>query len=232
MQTILRVLTSIFIIVNSLGSVNADIWRDDFDTEKPEVWNIIGNDDVWQVEDGFLRITVDRDWAVRYDLYQLTAFESPYRDFSIKIKDMGGDKIRLGFCVGRRFPDTPKEDPFFYVFFTDEIRARRFDGKGSSHPFHSRLSREPRTRWDTDVLSTMELHFNSGLFLLFGDGEFRAKFQDRNFNRIDTLGFVVEGINIANEWVGTGWVDSFTISGLNVTPEVKVTSTWAQLKRR
>lgn len=221
-----------FLAVGSMVSVFADIWRDDFDTDNSDAWHIVGNDDVWQVEDGFLRITVDRDWAVRYDLYQLTAFPSPYRDFSIKIKNMGGDKIRLGFCVGRRFPDTPTEDPFFYVFFTDEIRARRFDGKGSSHPFHSRLSREPRTRWGTDVLSTMELHFNSGLFLLFVNGEFRAKFRDRNFNRIDVLGFVVEGINIANEWVGNGWVDSFSISGLNVTPEVKVTSTWAQLKRR
>lgn len=232
MHTILRLIFIVMISVGTIVSVSADIWHDDFDTDKPDAWNIVGNDDVWQVEDGMLRITVDRDWAVSYDLYQLTAFEAPYRDFSIKIKNMGGDKIRLGFCVGRRFPDTPKEDPFFYVFFTDEIRARRFDGKGSSHPFHSRLSREPRTRWGTDVLTTMEIHFNSGLFLLFADGEFRAKFQDRNFNRIDTLGFVVEGINIANEWVGTGWIDSFTISGLNVTPEVKVTSTWAQLKRR
>ena len=141
-------------------------------------------------------------------------------------------KYGFGFCVGRRFPDTPDEDPFFYVFFPDEIRARRFDGKGSSHPFHSRLSREPRERWDTDVLTEMELHFNSGLFLLFADGEFRTKFRDRNFNSIEILGFVVEGINIANQWVGKGWVDSFTISGLNVTPNVKVTSSWAQLKRR
>ena len=118
------------------------------------------------------------------------------------------------------------------MFFLDEIRARRFDGKGSSHPFQTRLSREPRVRWDTESLTEMRLHFNSGNFLLFADGEFRAKFRDANFNRIDILGFVVEGITIANEWVGKGWIDSFTISGLNVSPEVKVTSTWAQLKRR
>lgn len=232
MHTLLRIFFIMFLAVGSMVSVSADTWRDDFDTDNPDAWNIVGNDDIWKIEDGMLRITVDRDWAVQYELYQLTAFSTPYRDFSIIIKDIGGDKIRLGFCVGRRFPDTPTEDPFFYAFFTDEIRARRFDGKGSSHPFHSRLSREPRTRWGTDVLSTMELHYNSGLFLLFADGEFRAKFRDRNFNRIDVLGFVVEGINIANEWVGNGWVDSFSISGLNVTPEVKVTSTWAQLKRR
>ena len=132
-------------------------------------------------------------------------------------------KYGLVFVLDGGFLIHPDEDPFFYVFFPDEIRARRFDGKGSSHPFHSRLSREPRERWDTDVLTEMELHFNSGLFLLFADGEFRTKFQDRNFNSIEILGFVVEGINIANQWVGEGWVDSFTISGLNVTPNVKVT---------
>ncbi len=230
----ITLLVNLILIITSIGSislVSAETWHDDFDAENPDAWKIVGHDDVWKVADGFLRIDVNRDWAVQYDLYQLTAFPTPYRDFSIKIKNIGGDKIRLGFCVGRRFPDTQAEDPFFYVFFTDEITPRRFDGKGSSHPFHSRLSREPRTRWNTDELSEMEVHFNSGLFLLFADGEFRAKFQDRNFNKVDILGFVVEGINIANQWIGKGWVDSFTISGLNVTPKVKVTSSWAQLKR-
>ena len=231
MKTISIILLIIFSLVGSTISTSADIWHDDFDTENPEAWNIVGNNDVWKVVDGFLRIEVNRDWAVQYDLYEFIAFPAPYRDFTIKIKDFGGDKIRLGFCVGRRFPDTPEEDPFFYVFFPDEIRAVRFDGKGSRHPFHTRLSREPRLRWDTDTLTEMELHFNSGIFLLFADGEFRAKFRDANFNRIGILGFVVEGINIANQWIGNGWVDSFTISGLNVSPEVKATSTWAQLKR-
>ena len=232
MQSISIILLLIFISVCSIIPASAEIWHDDFDTENPDAWRIVGNDDVWKVNDGFLRIDINRDWAVQYDLYEFIAFPAPYRDFTINIKNFGGDKIRFGFCVGRRFPDTPDEDPFFYVFFPDEIRARRFDGKGSSHPFHSRLSREPRERWDTDVLTEMELHFNSGLFLLFADGEFRTKFRDRNFNSIEILGFVVEGINIANEWVGEGWVDSFTISRLNVTPNVKVTSSWAQLKRR
>ncbi len=210
----------------------SETWYDDFDTENPDAWHIVGNDDVWKVADGFLRVGVNRDWEVNYDLYQLIAFPTPYRDFSIRINNIGVDKIRLGFCVGRHFPDTSGEDPFFYVFFTDEIRARRFDGKGSSHPFHSRLSREPRLRWNTDELTVMEIHFNSGLFLVFADGEFRAKFQDRNFNRVEILGFVVEGINIANQWIGEGWVDSFTISGLNVSSNEKATSTWADIKDR
>ena len=140
------------------------------------------------------------------------------------------DKTRFGFCVGRHFPDTPEEDPFFYVFFPDEIRARRFDGKGSSHPFRIRLSREPRTRWETDVLTEMKLYFNAGYFVLFTDGKYRTTFQDANFDKIEILGFVMEGINIANEWVGTAWADSFTISSLSITPEARLTSTWGQLK--
>ena len=78
----------------------------------------------------------------------------------------------------------------------------------------------------------MKLYFNSGHFALFADGKFRTVFQDANFDKIEILGFVMEGINIANEWVGEGWADSFTISGLNLTPEVKSTLTWGQLKAR
>lgn len=232
MNSISRICLLILILLGNAIAVSADIWHDGFDDENTDAWNIVGKDDVWNVSNGMLNVTVDRDWQVQYELFQLIAFPAPYRDFSIIIKDIRVDKIRLGFGVGRRFSDTLEEDPFFYVFFPDEIRARRFNGRGSSFPFHTRLSREPRTRWDTDNLNTMEIHFNSGLFLYFADGELRARFKDRNFNHIDLLGFVVEGINIANQWIGKGSVDSFTISGLNVTPEVKVTSTWAQLKRR
>lgn len=210
----------------------SETWRDDFDTPNPDAWNIVGNDDVWTVKDGFLRIHVNRDWEINYDLFQFIAIPGPYRDFTVKIEDFGGDKLRFGLCVGRQFPDTPDEELFYYVFFPNEIRARRFDGKGISYPFHYRLSREPRMRWDTDVLNTLELHFNSGNFLLFTDGEFRTKFRDKNFSRIEIIGFVVEGINIANQWEADGWIDSFTLSGLHVSPEVKTTSLWSQLKSR
>ena len=213
-------------------SASAETWRDDFDAEKPEAWRVVGNDAIWKINDGFLRAEVNRDWDVQYELYEFTALPPPYRNFTITIDNFGGDKTRFGFCVGRRFPATPKEDPFFYVFFPDEIRARRFDGKGSSHPFQIRLSREPRTRWETDALSKMELQFNAGHFVLFADGELRTAFQDANFNKIEILGFVMEGINIANEWVGAAWADAFTISGLNVSPEIKLTLIWGQLKHR
>ena len=213
-------------------SVSAEVWHDNFDADNPEAWHIVGNDAVWKISDGFLRAEVNRDWNVQYELLQFTAIPGPYRNFIIEINDFGGDKVRFGFCVGRHFSDTPGEDPFFYVFFPDEIRARRFDGEGSSHPFRYRLSREPRIRWETDVLTEMELFFNSGYFVLFANGEFRTAFQDANFDKIEILGFVMEGLNIANQWVGEAWADAFTISGLNVTPEVKLTTMWSQLKLR
>ena len=222
----------LYIFISCTLSAPAEVWHDDFDTDNPEAWNAIRNDSIWKVTDGFLRVEVKRESEVQYELYQFTAFPDPYRNFVVTINDFGGDKTRFGFCVGRQFPDTPEEDPFFYVFFPDEIRARRFNGKGSSHPFRVRLSREPRTRWETDALTQMKLYFNSGHFVLFADGEFRTAFQDANFDKIEILGFVMEGINIANEWVGAAWVDSFTISELNVTPEVRLTSTWGQLKAR
>ena len=222
----------LYIFISATLFASAEVWHDDFDTGNPDAWHIVGNDTIWKISDGFLRAEVNRDWDVQYELYQYTAIPPPYRDFIIKITDFGGDKTRFGFCVGRNFADTPGDDPFFYVFFPDEIRARRFDGKGSSEPFRYRLSREPRIRWETDRLTQMELFFNSGYFVLFADGEFRTTFRDANFDKIEILGFVMEGLNIANEWVGEAWADSFTISGLNVTPEVKLTTMWSDLKRR
>ena len=221
-----------YILVSTTLFASAETWHDDFDTEKPDAWHIVGSDAVWKISDGFLRAEVNRDWNLQYELYQFTAIPPPYRDFVIKITDFGGDRARFGFCVGRHFDDTPGEDPFFYVFFPDEIRPRRFNGKGSSQPFRYRLSREPRIRWETDVLTEMELFFNSGYFVLFADGEFRASFRDANFDKIEILGFVMEGLNIANRWIGEAWADAFTISGLNVTPEVKLTTMWSELRIR
>ena len=227
-----NILMLIYIFIACHLPVSAETWHDDFDVANPEAWNIVGNDAIWKVTDGFLRVEVKREWEVEYELYQFTALSAPYRNFVVTINDFGGDKTRFGFCVGRHFPDTSEADPFFYVFFPDEIRARRFNGRGSNHPFRIRLSREPRIRWETDILKEMKLYFNAGAFVLFTDGEFRTAFQDANFNEIEILGFLMEGINIANEWVGTAWADSFTISELNVTPEARLTAMWSQLKLR
>ena len=226
----LTIFISLWILISCTSFLFAEVWHDDFSAENPQAWQSVGNDAIWEVSDGFLRASVKREWDIQYEVYQFIALPPPYRNFTITIDDFGGDKTRFGFCMGRRFPDTPETDPFFYVFFPDEIRARRFDGKGSSHPFRIRLSREPRIRWETDALTRMELQFNSGHFGVFVDGELRTAFQDANFDKIEILGFVMEGVNIANEWVGTAWADSFTISGLNISPEVKLTLIWGLLK--
>jgi len=224
------ILILIYTLTTCFPSGFAAEWHDDFDAEHPEAWRVVGNNALWKITDGFLRVEVNREWEVGYELYKFTAILGPYRNFIVTINDFGGDKTRFGFCVGRHFPDTPEADPFFYIFFPDEIRARRFDGKGSSHPFRTRLSREPRTRWETDALTEMKLYFNAGYFVLFTDGKYRTTFQDLNFDEIEILGFVMEGINIANESEGTAWADAFTISSLSLTPEARLTSTWAGLK--
>ncbi len=224
---------SLCLLIGCIPPASADIWHDDFDVENPDAWHIVGNAAVWTVEDGFLRARVQREWELQYELYQFHAFPAPYRHFTVTINNFGGDKARFGFTLGKNFPDTPFEDPFFYVFFTDEIRARRFNGKGSSHPFEVRVSKEPRIRWDTEILTKMELRFNVGDFQLFANGELRAEFQDANFDQIEILGFVMEGINIANEWVAEAWADSFTISGptLNVSDKQKLATMWGELKK-
>ena len=229
---ILTISIFFYVLIICTVSASAETWHDDFDTENPDAWDAVGKNSIWKVSDGSLRVEVNRESEIDYELYQFIAIPPPYRNFVINITDFGGDKTRFGFCVGRYFLDTPGEDPFFYVFFPDEIRARRFDGRGSSHPFRFRLSREPRLRWDTDVLTEMELYFNSGYFALFANGEFRTTFQDANFDKIEILGFVMEGINIANEWVGEAWADSFTISELDITPQRKLTAMWSELKAR
>ncbi len=226
-RVLLIVLT---LLLHCAVAVTAETWHDDFEVENREAWRAVGTDAIWQVRDGLLYAEVKREWDVEYELYEFIALSPPYRNFTITLTDFGGDKTRFGFCVGRRFPDTAEEDPFFYVFFPDEIRARRFDGEGSSHPFRTRLSREPRLRWETDTLSEMQLQFNSGHFAVFGDGEFRTAFSDANFATVEILGFVMEGINIANEWEGTGWVDAFRITGLNISAEVRLTQLWGHLK--
>ena len=118
LKRILLKILVVYITINCTAAVFAEIWHDDFDTENPDAWHTVGNEDVWKVEDGFLRVEVNRDWEVQYDLYQLIAFPAPYRDFTVTIKDFGVDKLRFGFCVGRRFPDTSEEDPFYLCVFS------------------------------------------------------------------------------------------------------------------
>ena len=102
------ILILIYIFTTCLLPASAETWQDDFNAENPEAWSSVGNDAIWKVTDGFLRVEVKREWEVGYELYQFTAIPGPYRDFIITINDFGGDKTRFGFCVGRHFPDTPE----------------------------------------------------------------------------------------------------------------------------
>ena len=78
----------------------------------------------------------------------------------------------------------------------------------------------------------MELHFNSGRFQLYADGESRLDFRDMNFTHIDTIAFVLAGFVTEDVTIGRAWVDTFTIDGLAVTPRRRLATTWARLKKR
>ena len=82
----------------------------------------------------------------------------------------------------------------------------------------------------------MELHVRFGHFEVYADGEFRTEFRDANFDKIEILGFVMEGINIANEWEGSAWVDSFTISeptlAVAVSPKAKLATNLGETQNR
>ena len=76
----------------------------------------------------------------------------------------------------------------------------------------------------------MEIRFNRGHFQWFADDEKRAEFEDPDFSQIEIIGFMVisDGVH-----VGSAWVDSFTISGsgLAVSPQAKLATTWGQYKQ-
>ena len=117
-KSLLIVWIAVYATIGCTLSAAAVRWHDDFDTENPEAWHVVGNRSVWKVADGTLQAHVDRDWDVRYELYQFIAIPPPYRNWTIIINDFGGDKVRFGLCIGRHFPETAKEDPFFLCLFS------------------------------------------------------------------------------------------------------------------
>ena len=145
------ILILIYILITCTLSASAETWHDDFDADNPDAWSSIGNDAIWKVEDGFLRLEVKREWEVEYALYQFTALPAPYRNFAITINDFGGDKTRFGFCLGRHFPDTPEENRFFT--YSPTKQNRRFTAKGAAIRSRSAPEAAPLK---TDVLSRNE----------------------------------------------------------------------------
>ena len=169
---------------------------------------------------------------VKFELLQLTALHGPYKNFTLTVKDIGSKGTNFGIGLAKIFPDVPGEKRFFYIFLTNRISARRFDGHNGSIPFLIRPPRNPGTRWETKELKQMKLTFNAGQFQMFANGELRAEFDDPDFDQINVIGFVLVGFKEV-PGVGEAWVDSFMISGpsLGVEPKGKLATTWGKMKR-
>ena len=200
-------------------------WQDDFDQQTEDSWQLQGHDSVWRIEDGFLRanIQTQKQWQTIFELYQFTAISGPYNNITITIENLGGTDARFGIALGKRFlnDDGEVEEIGYYLFFTNDMQASR----------NGKVFLGPGTRWHTDALNEMMLHFENGRFQLFGDGESRLDFIDANIQKIDIIGFVLVGYVTDTTSMGKAWAEKITISGLPVSPKRKVTTLWGHLKR-
>lgn len=224
MKNIVYILNA-FIIILLQGDVNAAFWEDHFEQEAVDDWQRMGNDSVWKVEGGFLRVEIQAQnpWRVIFERYQLIAYPGPYNDFTITLETVGATQARFGIALAKHFqnPVTEVDEDGYYLFFTNDMQASRDSG----------VFVGPERRWDTDALQQMELHFKDGRFQLNADGEARLDFIDANFKHIDTIAFVLSGFVTEDVNTGSAWVDTFTIDGLAVSPKRKLTTTWASLKQ-
>ena len=220
-----KALITIYAFLLLQGDTNSAFWEDHFEKEAKDDWQHMGNDSVWTVEDGFLRteIRAQEQWSTVFERYQFIAYPGPYDDFTITLKTVGVTRVRFGIALAKHFrnPVTEIEENGYYLFFTNDMQASR---NGS-------VFIGPGQRWNTDELQQMELHFNSGRFQLYADGESRLDFRDMNFTHIDTIAFVLAGFVTEDVTIGRAWVDTFTIDGLAVTPRRRLATTWARLKK-
>ena len=231
----------------------AQSYRADFDVFKEKNWELWGEFSIWNAEKGYLRGRIqvpflehtemlqfkglpgaylNIDIPVDRDIIQRQIKRPGYENLTITLKDLG---IRsgqgFGIAIGQLLVHHLDVPPFFYVFFTQRIRGVNIYGNGGSISFSDwHVPRHPATRWETWELDSMELRFNNGHFQCFANGEKRADFKDPEFTSIEIIGFVLSGHELH---VGSGWVDSFTISGegLSVSPQAKLATTWGTLKQ-
>ncbi len=207
------------------GGAVAVTWQDDFELETEDNWQQAGNDSVWRIEDGFLRaeIRAQQQWSTIFELYQFIAYPGPYHDFTIRLETIGAAEARFGIALAKHFlnPVAEIDEHGYYLFFTNDMQASR-DGS---------VFVGPGQRWNTDELQQMELHFEGGRFQLHANGESRMDFRDANFDQIDIIAFVLAGFVTDDVNTGSAWVDTFTISGLAVSPKRKLATTWAHLKQ-
>ncbi len=235
-------------------SASAQVFRDDFDVLKEADWELWddASDSVWRVKDGFLRVAIpSNDFFRPAGFFQFKGIPGNYETFeffiedlliqrqekkpgpevfTIKVNNLGSKKASFGVAIGRRFPEVSKGYSFFYVFTTYGIEAKAYMWFGVDHwsdkePRHPNVFREGI--W---ALASMEIRFDRGHFLWFADGEKRADFEDPDFSQIELIGFLIRPGILDG---GSGWVDSFTISysGLAVSPQTKLATTWGTLKR-
>ena len=220
----LNALIIIYMFLLSVRNTNAAFWEDHFEQEAADDWQHVGNDSVWKVEDGFLRaeIQAQNPWSVIFERYQFIAYPGPYNGFTITLETVGAAQARFGIALAKHFqnPVTEIAEFGYYLFFTNDMQASRDGG----------VFVGPQRRWNTDALQQMELHFKDGRFQLNADGESRLDFRDANFDRVDTIAFVLSGFVTEDVSTGRAWVDTFTIDGLAVSPKRKLTTTWARLK--
>ena len=248
-------------------SAFAQSYRDNFHVLNEDNWVLWGEFSIWKTEKGFLKtwiqgepdliggiqgphptiellqfkglgtdenfdIFISRDEVIQRQIKKLG-----YENFTITVKDIGTKHANFGIALGKRFSEHPRDDPFFYLFSTDQIITAFFSGwggvainTGRKETFHPTWAPWDNP-WDTLELPSMELRFNSGRFQWFAEGEKRADFEDPEFSSAEILGFVIIGDGLS---IGHAWVDAFTISGpgLSVSPQAKLATTWGKLKQR
>ena len=228
MKTIAHILIAIIVTYLSFmppWRADAVLWEDHFNQQAEADWRHEGDDSVWTVEDGFLKTEIQarEQWSTIFERYRFIAYPGPYNGFTITLETIGATRASFGIALAKRFydPVTEIDEHGYYLFFTNDMYASR-DGN---------LFIEPAQRWNTDELQQMELHFRDGRFQLSADGESRIDFTDANFDRIDTITFVLAGFVTEDRNVGSAWVDTFTINGLAVSPIRKLATTWAHLKQ-
>ena len=232
-------------------SVFGESYNDEFDVLEEDDWELWGNNSMWRVQDGFLRTTIqppdfsmglfqfkgipgnyeNLDILTDKGVVQRQLKKPEYESFTITVDNLGSKSANFGIAIGRRFPVFPDPDfPHFYIFNTYFVETQAYNWDTPSWWTHEEPL-HPNTWWETSELASMEIRFNRRHIQWYADDEKRAEFEDPDFSQIEIIGFVIQsnGVN-----VGSGWVDSFTISGsgLAVSPKAKLATTWGTLKMR
>lgn len=231
-------------------SVSAQNLHYDFDELKEDDWELWENHSVWEFKGGFLRAAIQPNDFNNAAFFQFKGLPGNYEtfeffiegeliqrqeqnpgpdSFTITVNNLGSKSAGFGVAIGRRFIDVNKTYTFFYVFSTYGIEAKTYKWLNVGMWWNKEPRHPDVLQWEILELSSMQIHFNKGHFQWFANDEKRAEFEDPDFSKIPTIGFLIQSNGIE---IGSGWVDSFTISGpgLAVSPQAKLATTWGQFK--